>query len=207
MKRLIISCFLITFALTAYADAKDDIKSVFESYKEVVSSKQGDKILSIVDKNTKDYYSDLLTMALSADKQTLTQTALTDQMTVLFLRHSVPAEKLRSLTGPTLLQYAVDQGMVGSNLQQIGLGEVRVSGDMATAPLVVGGNEVPAMLKFVKEEGKWKVDVTSMMTLAEKGLEMTMQQSGKSKTEFISEFIKLATQRASIDDLWKPVGR
>ncbi|MGB3179776.1 MAG: hypothetical protein WBB45_00190 [Cyclobacteriaceae bacterium] len=97
--------------------------------------------------------------------------------------------------------------MIGSNLGQIGIGNVQVNGDEASAPLVVNGQEVPAYMKFNKKDGDWRIDVTSMMSLAEKGMEMMLQKSGKSRKEFVSQLIMITTQEQDVDSLWEPVGK
>ncbi|MGB3179775.1 MAG: hypothetical protein WBB45_00185 [Cyclobacteriaceae bacterium] len=110
MKRLIVSCFLVVFAVSAHAQsASEQVKNAFETYKQVISSGQGQKALLLIDDNTAGYYNDMLTLALTANRQTLEKTTLTDQMTVLFLRHKVPAEKLRTMDGRELFVYSVNQ--------------------------------------------------------------------------------------------------
>ena len=208
MKKLTIIFSLTVLALSAYAQsATEQVSSVFETYKTAIVSGQGDKALSVVDQHTVDYYNDMLTLALTANRQTLQQTTLTDQMSVLFLRHKIPAQDLRGMNGSELFVYSVDNKMIGSNLGQIGMGEARISGNEATAPLVVNGQEVPAYLKFYKQDGSWKIDITSIMSLAEKGLEMMMKQSGQSRNDFIDQLMTLSIGVENVDKLWEPVGR
>lgn len=208
MKKLTIIFSLMVLAVSTHAQsAKEQVRSVFEAYKTAIVSGQGDKALSVIDQNTVDYYNDMLTQALTADRQTLQQTTLTDQMSVLFLRHKIPAQDLRGMDGSELFVYSVDNKMIGSNLGQIGMGEAQVNGNEATAPLIVNGQEVPAYMKFYKEDGDWKIDITSIMSLAEKGLEMMMKQSGQTRNNFIDQLMTLSIGVENVDELWEPVGR
>jgi hypothetical protein len=111
------------------------------------------------------------------------------------------------MSGSDLFVYSVDNKMIGSNLSQIGMGTAQVTGDEATAPLVVNGQEVPAYLKFYKTDGSWKIDITSIMSMAEKGLEMMMKQSGQTRNDFIDQLMTMSIGVENIDKLWEPVGR
>ena len=185
------------------------IRETFGAYRQAVLARNAEKVVELVDRNTIGYYDRILSHAIEADSSKVRDFELFDQLIVLGIRQSVPAEKITGMDARALFIYTIEQGMIGEgNLQDLNVGEVEALSDSsARAQVTVHGQPQPLFFYFNRENGVWKIDLTSMFPEARTVVIKQMERTGLSQDEYIYETIELQTGQKPRPDLWQPVGR
>ena len=170
---------------------------------------RGEDVAELVTASTIDYYGELLALTLEADEQTLRGRRLIDRMTILLLRHRFPAPELHALDGRGLLVLGVEEGMVGTeDVVAADLGEVEVSGDTAVAEAITAEGAGPGLnWEFRREGGRWRIDLTAPLPIANLALEQAAAESGLPEDDFVFRLIEATTGTQVQEDIWDPPSR
>ena len=159
---LVLICVLtITFGC---APDGQDAKEVFDAYFDAVEQADGEAAVSYVSQSTIDYYQSLVDLSLDATEAETRALPFIDKVTVVMIRHRLPAEVIRTMDGRALFVHGVEQGWVGKQsmdrLKNSGLSmHIEVDGDRAWAYMTNDdGVKSDRILAFSKEDG-WKLDL------------------------------------------------
>lgn len=208
MRRLILVFF---FALSAalHANARQDtamIKACFAGYKNAILADKGQEAVSFVDSRTVRYYADILQKTKTLDSAGIDKLPIMDKLTILMLRHRATKEEIMQLDGRSLLVYAIERGMVGKNsVQQLSIGEVLIKGDAAEGQVMVGAAPTSLAYNFYKENGAWKMDITSVLPEGNAAMKKIIKDSETPENEFLILLIENATGREPVKNIWKPI--
>lgn len=199
---------LIGFIATAQ---KKDIKAIqasFEKYKAAVLNDRGEEAFKYVDSRSLAYYSSLIEVIKNADSTKLEQLPLIDKMTVLMIRHRAPAEDLLTYDGKALFVYAIGEGMVSKNsVATSSLDNIEVVGEFAKAQFVSDGEPSPYYFHYYKEDGKWKLDLTSLLKIGALAMDHLVAQSEMEENDFLLYIIGLVEGTEPSPDIWLPLQR
>lgn len=171
-----ITLLLLPLLFVACSDSgpKDDvadIRACFDKYFAALKAGNGEMAASLVDNNTLQHFQRMLDLARTADSTTVRGLDAMDQMTVLSMRIQVPADELRTLDPRAAVARSVSKGMMADGGPDgLGLGDVTVEGDKASAPLKMFGFPTPAKFSFQREDGRWHIDLTSLFDLSKQAL-------------------------------------
>ena len=188
-------------------DPVQDVRSSYAAYAKAVSVKDGGTSSGLVSGSTLDYYARLRDLALTADRDALGRERVIDQLAVLSMRANIPADTLRTADPRGVVAAAVKSQVIsGGGAGATELGEVKVTGDEATATLGVGGSqEVP--MRFQREGGGWKVDLTGLLAPAEAALEAALQREKLTPERLLQQVMTTRVGAAKAERLWEPLGR
>lgn len=186
----------------------DAVRAAFENYHAALARRDGKAAATAVDSTTLAYYDEARRMAVTAPPDRVHALPLTQRMQVLTLRHLLDYESLQKMDGAAVLAYLVSEGWSTGPGGQRGarLGAVTVSDDVARAQYEIRGEPTPLVWTFVREHGDWKLNLSSMMPLAEQGIAQVVQRTGLSEDDFIIRIIEGRTGRPVTADLWAPPG-
>jgi len=208
MRKLILVLFFALFAVLP-ANARQDttlIKACFNGYKNAILSDQGKAAVSFVDSRTVKYYTDILQKTKTLDSLGIDKLPIMDKLTILMIRHRATREEIMQLDGRSLLVYAIERGMVGKNsVQQIGIGEVMIRGNAAEGQIMVGEAPTSLAYNFYKEDGAWKMDITSVLKEGNAAMKKVVQDSGQPENEFLIMLLENATGKEPLKNIWKPL--
>ena len=206
MKQLILLFLVLaSFQISARTNDLKLVKDTFNNYKKAILASDGKEAAKWVDKKTFAYYGKMLAMTLKADSAEVAVLPLMDRLTVLSLRHRVPMKDIAALDGKQLFIYSIDQGMVGRNsVANVEIGEVVLNGNSASGQLVASGEESPLYFKFNKEDGQWKLDLTSLFGPTTEGLQKMLVDQGMTENQFIFQALEMMTGKPVSDKIWSP---
>ena len=181
----------------------------FEKYKTALVEKNGEKLARCVDQNTRDYYSKILDWVLTAKREEVENLPFMDRLQVLTMRFMVPAEQLRSMDGEKLLIYTIDNEMGGGKLaHRITPGTVTIDGNSGKMGVISYQRDSGMSFDFNKENGEWRMDLTSAFSAAKFALGLALRLSKMTENEFIFTSLKeMPNERQPDDDLWNPIGK
>lgn len=209
MRRLSVLLFLVSLGLPfpAAAAPVDDVRESFIAYKSAIIEADGEAAAAVVTQNSRDYFRMLADQALTLDRAGLHQIHLTDRLYAMLLRHSLDRTTLEKMSGSDVVSYAVDEGWIGRNgASQLRLGHYEVDGDHASGTILrPDGLKSSFKMEFVREGGKWLLDLVALMKLTRTAFEYAVQQSGLSEDEFVILMLEQGSGRKPGPDIWNPM--
>jgi len=184
------------------------IRRAFLTYKEAILQQQGPSALSLVNRATVQYYARMRTLALEGQEKEVRQLTPMNKIMVLSLRHRVPLGDLRKMSPEEVFAYAVDQGWIGKNsVLDSDIGRLQVFGNDASAEYVKSGKPTPLKYRFTKEDGKWKVDLTALMPVADQAMSMLIKTKGLDEDTFITGLMESVSGKKVVPSIWQPPGK
>ena len=193
--------------LGAFAAPPDEaaVRAAFEAYKKALLAADGEAAVAAVDRNTLGYYGRIHDLALRADSATVRALPSLDLLMVLLVRHRVPADSLRRMDGPALLAHGVDEGWIGRDgVEGQTLGGIRVDADTAYADVLIHGQPVPFAWTFHREDGQWRLDLTSTMGGISEALDGAIAETGMDREAFFFDMLGMLTGTPPDETIWIP---
>jgi hypothetical protein len=181
-----------------------EIRACYDNYFAALKAGEGDKAAELVDSNTLAHFDRMLGLARTADSVTVSGLDAMDKLTVLSMRTQIPPEQLSSLNARAALARSVSDGMMANEGPEgLTLGTVTVDGDKASAPLKMYGFPTPANFSFQREEGNWRIDLTSLFDLSRKAFEQ-MGGSGAEGNAALMQMLEDNIGSAVPPTVWHP---
>lgn len=189
-------------------ESKEDaaILECFNSYKSAILNDKGEKAVDLVDSRTISYYSEILEKVKTSDSTTINSMNIMDKLMVFSIRHRTSKEDIMSFDGKQLLVYAIQQGMVGKNsVANNEVGSISVNEDFAKGQAVINGKPEELFYHFYKEEGKWKMDLTSLFPAGTAAFELMAEQSGMEENEYLFLLLEMTSGDEVSDSIWDTI--
>jgi hypothetical protein len=204
---LIFTAQLSPLAQGARAD-EELIRQVFLSYKEAILQRQGQSAVTFVNRPTLDYYARMKAIALEGKEPEVRQLTPMNKIMVLSLRHRVLADDLRGMTPEDVFVHAINQGWIGKNsVLDSDVGQIQVFGKDASAEYVKGGKPTPLKYRFTKEDGKWKIDLTALIPIADHAMSMLIEQEKLDEDKYIISLVEAVSGKKVSPSIWQPPGK
>ena len=185
-----------------------EIRSVFNQYHEALLQKDGYTATATLSKQTLDFYKNVMNLAIYADKKTLEKASLLKRIMVLVSRVSIPKKEFLALSEKEYIAYAISEGMIGNNEQitNIRMGKIEIINEnKATGQIIVKGETIPFSYIFYKENNVWKLDLSTLFSLAEIGFKQAILKSGESENDIILALLYELLGKKPSKSIWKPL--
>jgi len=177
------------------AAGADSVRAVLRGYLEAVRSHDGTAAARLVTRGTRAYYAQMRDLAMTASEAKVRDLALIDRLSVLMLRHRVPPDVLRTLTGDSVFAYTISDGWVQAPAAD------------PPAPTLVFANGDRAMMKLEglflqmqREEGAWRWDMLPVIRS-----DAMRVPDGMKEEDFISLVLQTSNGRPMTPSVWQPV--
>lgn len=212
MRSLALLALIFTFHLALFAQRSQSedglIRRAFLSYKEAILQQQGQSAVSLVNRATLQYYARMKTLALEGQEKEVRLLSPMNKIMVLSLRHRVPIDDLRGMTPEEVFTHAVNHGWIGKNsVLDSDIGQLQVFGNDASADYVKSGKPTPLKYRFTKEDGKWKIDLTALMPVADQAMNMLIKKESLDEDTFIISLIESVSGKKVLPSIWQPPGK
>ncbi len=197
---------ILCVAVLAQTSDKELVQKTFDGYKSAILNDDAEKALGLIDTRTKKYYIELLEEIKNADSSRINSLSLLDKMTILSIRARAPREDIRKMKETDAFSFAVKNGMVGKDgTANNSIGEIVVDEQFAKAPVLSAGRPIPISFHFHKEEGQWKIDLTSLFAISNIAFKNLIAQSGQTENEFLFAILENLTGKKITSEIWKPI--
>lgn len=185
------------------------IRETFAAYHAALATRDGRRALALVDRGTVAWYDEARKLALHAPPERVRALPLTQRLQVLMLRHLLDYRSVSQMSGADVLRFLVEQGYASGAPpgDRAGLAEFRIEGDRARAVLHVRERATPIVWGFRREDGRWKIDLTSVLPLAASTMAIVADRSGLTEDEFLLEVLERRTGRPATEAIWSPLGQ
>lgn len=208
IKRLLLINILILNVLLAHAQNTDErlIRKSFDNYKTSILNDQGVEAVKYVDSRTICYYSEMLFKTKYADSSSVSSLGIMDKLMVFSIRHRANKRDILSFNGKDLLVFAIKEGMVGkSSVANNTIGDIKIDGKFAKGQLIADGQKTPFYFHFYKEDGIWKMDITSLLPIGEAAFRSMQQSSGMNENEYLFKLLEITTGKKPGRDIWHKI--
>lgn len=187
--------------------AKKEITNAFNSYKNAILKQDTKLAIAQLDKNSFDYYDQVLNIALRANQQQLDELEILDKLMVLSIKHKVPADQLIKMNGRELLIYALDHGFIGKNtVEKADLGDIDIKGEIAYGQFIIEQQKTPLYFGFTYDQSQWRLDITSVFEPAGYAIRKLVEMQNKDENDVIIMMIESTTPGQKVSkDIWKPI--
>ena len=174
---------------TRDAAARQQIQTLFADARSRVTAGDGAGVLSLVSRATLARVEAVHT-ASRVVTTPLAGLGPSEKLAARTLRRFVPAAQLRrqplsELVSKALTQHWLDSAMVDNTE----LGIIAVNGTHASAPVLVRGRPALVRAEFVRDGGRWRIDLTPTLTATDGLLRMFAGLSGQSEDEYIEKLV------------------
>ncbi len=185
---------------------EDLVKEAFNNYKSSILNDKGEDAVNYLDTNTIKYYDKISELVKNADRKKITSLSLMDKLMVILIRHTVTKEDIFSFDGRKLLIYAIKNGMVGKDsVMNNSIGEVSVNENFAKGEMLMNGKKSSIYFHFYKENGVWKVDLTSIFDVSNMAFKKMVEESGQTEDDFIFLIIESSSGKKPDSSVWEPL--
>ncbi len=209
MKRSV-QLLTLPFLFVACSDSgpKDDVADIrvcYDTYFAALKAGEGAKAAELVDSNTLAHFDRMLELARTGDSITVSGLDPMDKLTVLAMRMQNTPEALRSMSVKEAVAHSVSDGlMANEGPEGLELGTISVDGDKAKAPLKMHGFPTPASFSFQRENGTWKIDLTSLFDLSRMAFQHMSASSGEEGNAFLLMLLEENMGGPVPKDIWHP---
>jgi hypothetical protein len=186
-------------------DESSAVRTAFETYTKAVLERDGTTAASLIASPVHKFYDEARTLALTGIEDKVAGLPAGLRFTVYLMRGEVDPSVLRDGSTQDLLKAAVDKGLVSEDISDVSLGGLTVSGSRATGEVKIKGKLAPFKFQFLREEGRWKIDIEPLLTLANTAFTAAAKQQGVTVDELINQVLTAKYGAAKAAELRKPL--
>jgi hypothetical protein len=175
----------------------DSVRAAMSAYEDAVLARDGRVAGQHVTRASHAYYARFREMALGAPEAVLRAAPLLDRLTILMIRHRIPADQLRKLSGDSVFPYMIENGWVRGSRGSTTVKEVYGSG--ARAAIRSNGE-----MYFLREDGAWRLDLVHTAAVAANGVFRGLE-GRMTEDEFLLFTLEHSTGRKPGPEIWQPL--
>ncbi len=198
---------LLTAQLTYGQESEEKlVKKSFDRYKSAILNDKGKEAATYVDSRTINYYGEILELVKTADSLKVEALPIIDKFIVFAVRHRTSRQDILNFDGKALLVFAIKSGMVGKNsVANISIGDVIIDNDFAKGQFISNGQKAPIYFHFYKEDGLWKIDLTSLFPVSGEAFQKIVDESGESQNDYLFSLLEMLTGKKPGAEIWHPI--
>jgi len=200
--------FLFLTGQLTYGQKNEEkpVKMSFNCYKIAILNDKGEEAVKYVDSRTIKYYSDILELVKTADSTKIEILSILDKLMVFSIRHRTSKNDILSFDGKSLLVYAIKSGMVGKNsVANNSIGNIIMEKDFAKGQFITNRQKSPFYFHFYKEEGQWKIDLTSLFSVSTIAFKKMADESKKNQNDYLFSLLEMITGKKPGAEIWQPI--
>jgi hypothetical protein len=179
----------------ALADDQADIVDTFAAARAALLNRDSGTVTGLLSRGTLDRAERIRAGAAAGDGAGLGRIGPSEKFAVLGLRQNLKPADIQKRDIPGLIDYALHKPWLGADvLRQAELTNVSVKGDRATGTVMVNGRPVMVPASFVREGGRWHVDLVPALDMSDALLRMNAAMQNKSEDTVVAEVLQHATR-------------
>lgn len=182
------------------------VRAALASYGQALLDEDGKRATRHVDRETIDYYGRMLDAALDGKPADIRAMRPFDKMMVLRIRTSLEPSVVENMTASDLFALGVDKGWIGrTSARRMKIGKVTFTENEARGTIVLDSKRAPISWLFRKEDDRWKLNLTSFLSIANRTLERSVEQQGMSVDDYVVQTLANLNGKKIDDAAWQPM--
>jgi len=164
------------------------IREVFESYRQALIDKDGDKAWYYIDSQTINFFEDLRNKSLTLSYEDMNGLDVMKKFIILRLRNDFNKKQLETMNPKDIFVAGVERGYISNDtIKDIKLNKIEVQGNIASG-FVSQAPKIPSFY-FAEANGIWKVALVKNMDMGNAFFEKMLDQSGMTEKEFLIDLL------------------
>lgn len=200
---LVLAC---TIAHAAPA-THDELRQLYADYNAALMNKDGPEAASFLHSNIVNVYRDALSLAKTATRERMQSVPAHQKLIALYLRAAAAPDDIAAMKHPRdIVAFMVHKGALRTDAQMsTDLRDFALNGDEAFAWLYAAGRNTNLRLRFAKEEGAWKIDLTDLNAMADDVYAQTAQMQKVPIDEALVRLVRSSVGKPVTDEIWIPL--
>lgn len=187
----------------AAAEDEADVRATFVAYQDALLDGDAPTALDAVSSETVAYFTDMQQLGARGGPEEIRARSMGDRFFVTLVREQVPRAELATMSGEGLFRFGVEHGLIAAEtVADMDLGDIDARSRSTLAVMINGGEISPIRFRFVRESGRWKVDLVYLLKGLDAALPQVAAAAGQSEDEFIFYRVAATTGRPVPPDVW-----
>ncbi len=188
---------------------KSDIKQVFTTYYDCNNGRDGAGLMDIFTDATFDRYGELVKLGLDGRPEQVRALTFMEKREVLTMRIKGRRADLEGMDGRRYVEHATSSGwyVLPEDQRSVDtLEDFRFEGESVARPMLVSDGEWTQIRpRFVKENGRWKLDEFSIAPALERLLRSQAKDLGMTAEEILIFELEEQFEKPLDDSIWQPM--
>lgn len=203
---LLLSLLLYNYEGISQTNDSIEIVKTFDLYKKATQEKNGAEVYHLLDKNTREWYAQILDKIKYADSVEITNLSLNDKLMVLTSRLIIDKDSIFQFDARTFCIYITNKTAIGANNgSSIKLKTVSVNDQKAKAPVLATPEGDIIEFEFNKENGVWKFNLSSVFEATDLILKKHLSDYYVSDNEYALHALETISEKTPTNGIWKPL--
>lgn len=206
MKKLIIYISLILLSSSCISKKDSEaIQNCFNEYRLGIIISSGEKVVPLLNKNTRDYYKEILYHIKYSHKQIVYKLNVVDRILILSTRNKLTKGEIEQLDVKSFLEFAINNRMIIRydylfDLEFIEVSEIQKR--KAKARIKLEEINTTLIFSFTKEGDKWKINLNPIIQLNYHAMINEIKKIGVSEDEYVKERVAKENDGALKENIW-----
>ena len=213
MKSPFFKFLCLGFIVVIFACGDSPIKGVedlFSGYQSAIHKEQYGRAAGMIDQKSIEYYEQIIKLAKETERKKLGAVNFNSKLIALALRQEFSKKELTELTGRQVFAFAAENHLNPmDSIQQYTIAKtVMESGlEKAVSRMKRKGELTDSYLKFIKEEGIWKMNFASVMN-EENDSKTSIVLSGiRDENKRALKIVESISEKRIKRNIWVPANR
>jgi hypothetical protein len=201
----------LALALPVAAFARSDradVDAAFAAFVRAIGDRDADAGVALLSTASLEEWSRDRALALAGARREVEALPAGRRLAVLALRHRAPRFLAADGAPDELARHAIAAGLADrEGLSRIELADVVVRGERASGQLVAAGLPSGFRAAFVRERGRWRVDLPGTLDAAGRVVAQAAKASDSSENEIIGGLLFLSSGERPTTKIWEPLAK
>ncbi len=211
MTRSALCACVLAIALPHAAFARSDradVDAAFAAFVRALGNRDADAGVAVLSSASLDEWSRDRALALQGPRREVESLPTGRRLAVLALRHHAPRFLAADGAPDELARHAIAAGLADrDSLSRIELADVVVRGERASGQLVAAGLPSGFRAAFVRERGRWRVDLPGTLDAAGRVVAQAAKASDASENDVIAGLLLLSSGERPTTEIWEPLAK
>lgn len=198
---------LLSFTASAAPGQSEALQRLYAAYNAALVNKDGAKAASFLHANIVRIYGGALQLANTATKEQMSSVPAHQKLIALYLRAAASPDDLASMNDARdVIAFMVRTGALRSDAQMsTDLRDFTFIDEEAFAYLYASGRNTNLRLRFAKEAGEWKIDLTDLNAMADDVYAQSAQMQKATIDEALVRLVQSSIGGPATDEIWIPL--
>jgi hypothetical protein len=201
----------LSLALPIAASARSDradVNATFNAFLRALGDRDADAGVAMLSAASLDEWSRDRALALDGPRKEIEALPAGRRLAVLALRHHAPRFLAAAGAPDELARHAIAAGIADRDgLSRVELADVVVRGERASGQLIAAGLPSSFRAAFVREGGRWRVDLPGTLDAAGRVVAQAAKASESSENEIIAGLLYLSSGERPTTKIWEPLAK
>lgn len=208
LSQIIKLLYILSFPVIIFSCSNDqqEVISVFNKYRESISTKNGAATAELIDKNSLEWYDSIKSLAISANKEELLQKNFITKLNVIALRQFFSLDEIEKMNSKEIFAFTVNKSFYAQqSINEYTVAGTEIKDGKAAVLLKQDEKLVGIPLKFIKEEDGWKINLASAINFLNKIISGNPWGNQYMENDSVLKQVESVYKNPLKENIWEPL--